>query len=259
MAAPVNTLKHRLAKGEMVNGIWLATGEPYLAEVAATAGFDWLLIDGEHAPNDLRSISAQLAIVRASGSAPVVRLVSDDPNRIKMALDFGAQTLLIPMVNTAEQARDVVRATRYAPDGIRGSGAALGRATDFGKVTDYIQTAHHEIAILVQIETQTAVANLDAILAVEGIDGVFVGPSDLSVDMGHGGSFEPQDFQGAVFDVIARARAAGKAAGIIAPEGAFLDGCRAAGLNLVGLGADIVIFAQVLRDMVAAGKSKGGY
>ena len=259
MAAPQNTLKMRMARGDVVSGIWLATGEPYLAEIAATAGFDWLLIDGEHAPNDLRSMSAQLAVVRSSGSEPVVRLVSDDPNRIKMALDIGVQTLVIPMVNSAAQAREVVRATRYAPEGIRGSGAALGRATDFGKVTDYIATAHEQIAILAQIETRAAVNALDEILAVDGIDGVFVGPSDLSVDMGYQGSYEPQEFQKTVFDVISRARSIGKTAGIIAPEGSFLDGCRQAGLNFIALGADVMILSQALRDLAAGGKSKGGY
>jgi 4-hydroxy-2-oxoheptanedioate aldolase len=180
MPAPVNTLKHRLQAGETLVGCWLGMAEPYLAEISATAGFDWLLIDGEHAPNDIRSMAAQLAVLEASGASTVVRLPDDDPAKIKQALDIGAQTLLIPMVESAAQAERIYRATRYPPLGFRGVGSALARASKFAAIPDYLTTADDQICVLVQVESRAGLEALDAILAIDGIDGVFIGPAPIS-------------------------------------------------------------------------------
>ena len=185
MPAPVNRFKAALAAGQMQYGCWAGFGDPYATEVMSTAGFDWLVIDGEHAPNDIRSIMAQLQVLEGKpDSHPVVRLPMGEAWLIKQALDIGAQTLLIPMVETAEQARDLVRAMRYPPEGIRGSGAALARASRFAAIPDYIRTANDQMCLLVQVETVRGMEALDAILAVEGVDGVFIGPSDLAAEMG---------------------------------------------------------------------------
>ena len=151
MPAPLNRLKLRLAAGETVYGCWVGMADPYAAEMAATCGFDWLLIDGEHAPNDLRSTMAQLAVVEPSPSLPVVRLRDDDPARIKQVLDAGAQSLMIPMIETAEQAGRAMRATRYPPEGIRGIGSSLARASRFSSVPDYLTTANDQICLILQV------------------------------------------------------------------------------------------------------------
>lgn len=187
MPAPVNHFKHRLKAGECLHGIWLGFANPYAAEMAATAGFDWLLIDGEHAPNDIRSIMAQLAILDGKGSASVVRLPDDDATLIKQALDIGAQNLLIPMIESAEQAERCLRAAHYPPAGFRGVGSALARASKFGSIPDYLTTANDEILVLLQVESRRGLDALDDILAVDGVDGVFIGPSDLAADMGYPG------------------------------------------------------------------------
>jgi 4-hydroxy-2-oxoheptanedioate aldolase len=153
MPAPLNRLKLRLAAGETVYGCWLGMADTYAAEMAATCGFDWLLIDGEHAPNDLRSTVAQLAVIDPSSSLPVVRLRDDDPARIKQALDAGAQSLLIPMIETADQARGVLAATRYPPEGLRGVGSSLARASRFSAIPDYLITANDQICLILQIES----------------------------------------------------------------------------------------------------------
>lgn len=251
MPAPVNALKRRLLAGETLHGIWLGMADPYAAEMATTAGFDWLLIDGEHAPNDLRSISAQLAVIASSASAPVVRLPVGDAVLIKQALDIGAQTLLIPMVDSAEQAAHLVRATRYPPQGFRGVGSSLARAARFSAIPDYLTTANDQICLMVQVESRAGLAALDDILAVEGVDGVFLGPSDLAADMGHLGNTALPALRDAVTDALGRIRAAGKIAGVLATEPDFIDACKAAGANFVGVGIDVLAFTAALRGLAA--------
>lgn len=251
MPVPENLLKKRLATGEVVYGAWLGMGDPYAAEMAATAGFDWLLIDGEHAPNDVRSLSAQLAAVLPSTSAAVVRPVNDDPALIKQMLDIGVQTLLIPMVGTADQARRILAATRYAPQGIRGVGASLARASKFGQVSDYIATANGQICLILQVESRAGLAALDEMLAIDGVDGVFIGPSDLAADMGHPGNAAHPDVRAAVFDALRRIRAAGKTAGVLATEAGFIQDCVAAGANFVGVGIDVLLYVGAMRDLAA--------
>ncbi|MEH7830202.1 HpcH/HpaI aldolase/citrate lyase family protein [Gemmobacter denitrificans] len=251
MPAPLNILKQRLSGDEVLHGIWLGLADPYTAEIAATAGFDWLLIDGEHAPNDIPSLSAQLAVIDGRGPAPVIRLPDDDPVKIKQALDIGAQSLLIPMVDSAEQAERIYRATRYAPEGFRGVGSSLARASRFGAIPDYLTTANDQICLILQVESVKGLAALDAILALPGVDGVFIGPADLAADMGHLGHAAHPDVRAAVFDALTRIRASGKAAGVLATEAGFIAECRKAGANFLGVGIDVTILSGALRALAA--------
>ena len=169
-----------LLRGEPQIGLWLGLADPYAAELCAGAGFDWLLIDAEHAPNDVRSVLAQLQALDAYPVRPVVRPPVGETHLIKQYLDLGVQTLVIPMVETAEQARALVQATRYPPQGVRGVGSALARASRWNGVPNYLHAANGEICLIVQLESKSALEHLDDILGVEGVDGVFIGPADLS-------------------------------------------------------------------------------
>jgi 4-hydroxy-2-oxoheptanedioate aldolase len=237
MPAPLNRLKHRLAARETLYGCWIGMADPYAAEMAATCGFDWLLIDGEHAPNDLRS----------TPSLPVVRLRDDDPARIKQALDAGAQSLLIPMIETADQARRALAATRYPPEGIRGVGSSLARASRFSAIPDYLKTANEQICLILQVESRAGLAALDDIMALPGIDSVFIGPSDLAADMGHLGNAGHPDVRAAVMDALTRISASGKAAGVLSTEDAFIADCLGAGARFVGVGIDVLSYVGALR------------
>jgi 4-hydroxy-2-oxoheptanedioate aldolase len=175
-----NPFKAALAANQPQVGLWLSMADPYMAEVSATAGFDWLLVDGEHAPNDLRSTLAALQAVAPHRAQPVVRAVQGDTALIKQLLDIGAKNLLVPMVDTAGQARALVSATRYPPRGIRGVGSAVGRASQWSARTDYLDAADDEVCLLVQAETVQALDNLASICEVDGVHGVFIGPADLA-------------------------------------------------------------------------------
>ncbi|MBD8892275.1 aldolase/citrate lyase family protein [Roseibium litorale] len=257
MPAPRNELKHRLAAGEVLHGCWISMADAYVTEMAATAGFDWLLIDGEHAPNDIRSLSSQLTAVLASPSQPIMRLVDDNPATIKQALDIGAQSLLIPMIESKEQAERTLRATRYPPHGFRGVGAAIARASKFNEIPDYLTTADAEICLILQVETRAGLAALDDILAIEGIDGVFIGPSDLAADMGHLGNPAAPEVLDAVTGALRRIRAAGKTAGVLSTDPAYISACKEAGANFVGVAIDVLAFAGALRSSAAHYKNGG--
>jgi len=251
MPAPRNAFKAALREGRPQIGLWLAFAEPYLADISAGAGFDWLLIDGEHAPNDIRSILAQLQAIAPSPSRPVVRLPHGDAALIKQALDIGAQTLLIPMVESAAEAETFVRAMHYPPRGMRGVGAALARASAFGTIRDYLRTAGDEVCLLVQIESRKGLAALDEIAAVDGVDGVFIGPADLAADMGHLGNPTAVAVQEAVTGAIARVRALGKAGGVLTSDHDFARRCLAAGATFVAVGSDVGLFAGALAATAA--------
>ncbi|MDX5383715.1 MAG: HpcH/HpaI aldolase/citrate lyase family protein [Rhodobacterales bacterium] len=252
MPAPVNRFKAALAAGQMQYGCWVGFGDPYPTEVMSTAGFDWLVIDGEHAPNDIRSIMAQLQVLEGKpDSHPVVRLPMGEAWLIKQALDIGAQTLLIPMVESADQARDLVRAMRYPPEGIRGSGAALARASRFAAIPDYIRTANDQMCLLVQVETVKGIEALDAILAVEGVDGVFIGPSDLAADMGHRGDSTHAEVRAVIKDALGRIAASDKAAGILALDHETAVTYRDWGAQFLAVGIDVVLLARAARDLAA--------
>ncbi|GAW34204.1 4-hydroxy-2-oxo-heptane-1,7-dioate aldolase [Roseovarius sp. A-2] len=251
MPAPENRFKSALTGGERLIGCWAGFADPYATEVLASTGFDWLLIDGEHAPNDLRSISAQLAMLTGRQSLPMVRLPMGEAWAIKQVLDAGAQTLLIPMVDSADQARDLVRATRYPPEGIRGSGAALARASDFSRIRDYISTANAQICLIVQVESIAGIEALDDILAVDGVDGVFIGPSDLAVDMGLDGDSDAAEVQEIIRDALARIAASDKAAGILALDHDTARRYADWGAQFIAVGVDVVMLAQAASATVA--------
>ena len=249
MNMPQNEFKQQLLAGQPQTGIWLGLASAYSAEIAATAGFDWLLLDAEHVPNDLGSLLAQLQALAPYNSHPVVRPPTGDTVLIKRYLDIGVQNLLIPMVETAEQAAELVAATRYPPHGERGVGHVLARASRWGQVKDYLARADDEICLMLQVESQQALDNLEAIAAVEGVDGVFIGPADLSASMGHLGNAGHPDVEAAISDAIDKIRAAGKAAGIVTVDEQAARGYLSAGCTFVGVGIDALLYANALRGL----------
>lgn len=256
MPAPTNTFKQALKQGDTAQiGLWLGLANSYTAELLAGAGFDWLLIDAEHAPNDLQTILGQLQAIAPYPSHPIVRPPWPDAVRIKQILDLGAQTILAPMVETGEQAAEVVSATRYPPQGIRGVGSALARASGFNRMPEYLQTANDEICVLIQIETPKGVENLDDILATEGVDGVFIGPSDLSASMGHIGNPGHPDVQKVIEESIAKIVAAGKAPGILIADQTLAQRYIELGALFVGVGTDTGLLMKSSNDLAAKFKA----
>jgi 4-hydroxy-2-oxoheptanedioate aldolase len=249
MQMQLNGFKRALSEGQQMIGLWIGLGDDNVAELCAHAGFDWLLIDGEHGPNDLRSILSQMRAIQGSPSAIVVRLPSDDQVMIKQHLDIGVQSLLIPMIESAEQARDVVRSCRYAPDGARGIGAALARASRYGRVGDYLHRAADEICILLQVETVKGIAALDVILQVEGVDGVFVGPADLAADMGMRGKPGSEVVQKVVVDALQRISASKKASGILMSDPALSAQYQAMGVSFLAVGSDVGVLVAGLKQL----------
>ncbi|WP_053139662.1 4-hydroxy-2-oxoheptanedioate aldolase [Pseudomonas sp. MIACH] len=254
MDMPINTFKRRLRSGEAQIGLWLGLADAYCAELAANAGFDWLLIDGEHAPNDLRGMLGQLQAVAPYPSHPVIRPVIGDTALIKQVLDIGVQTLLVPMVESAEQARTLVKAIHYPPRGVRGVGSALARASRWNSIAGYLDHADEQMCLLVQIENREGLANLDAIAAVEGVDGVFIGPADLSASMGHRGNPGHPEVQAAIEDAIVRIRSAGKAAGILSADQALARRYIELGAAFVAVGVDTTVLMRGLLSLAAAFK-----
>jgi len=244
MKLPVNKFKHALSEGQVQYGLWAGIPDTTSAEICAASGFDWLLLDGEHAPFDMRAIYNYLQAVAPYDIHPIVRAVRGERNLLKQLLDFGVQTLLIPMVDTAEQAEALVQAMRYPPEGIRGMGSSIARAARWNNIPDYVEKANAQTCLLVQAESTLALENLDGILEVDGIDGVFIGPSDLSASMGHVGNAAHPEVAAAIDDTIKRIAQAGKAAGILA-----LDPDRARhyvdiGATFLGVGVDTLILGQ---------------
>ncbi|SEI48429.1 4-hydroxy-2-oxoheptanedioate aldolase [Achromobacter sp. NFACC18-2] len=252
-----NSFKSALVAGQPQVGLWLSMADPYLAEVSATAGFDWLLIDGEHAPNDLRGTLAALQAVAPYRSQPVVRVVSGETALIKQMLDIGAKNLLVPMVDTAEQARALVAATRYPPHGVRGVGSAVGRASRWSARADYLEVADDEVCLLVQAESVQALANLEAICDVPGVDGVFIGPADLAASMGYRGRPGHPEVQAAIERAMRVIIARGKAAGTLTSDPALALRYLELGCAFVAVGVDVLLYANSARRLAASFLSSG--
>lgn len=254
-----NPFKAALAARQPQAGFWLSMADPYLAEVSATAGFDWLLVDGEHSPNDLRSTLAALQAIAPYRSQAVVRPVSGDVALLKQLLDIGAQNLLVPMVDTADQARALVAATRYPPAGIRGVGSAGARASRWSARADYLAVADDEVCLLVQAESATALRNLAAICDVEGVDGVFIGPADLAASMGHLGNPGHPEVAGAIEQAIRTIVAGGKSAGTLVADAQLARHYFALGCTFVAVGIDVLMYADAARRLAAqfAGAGEG--
>ena len=250
MQTPANPFKKALQQRQAQIGLWLNLANPYSTEICAGAGFDWLLVDGEHSPNDLRSILAQLHVIAGyPGSHPVARIPVGDTALIKQYLDLGLQSLLVPMVDTPEQARALVQACRYPPDGVRGMAGT--RAARWGRYPNYAKEANAQICLLVQTETRLALTNLDAILATEGIDGVFIGPADLSASLGHVGNPGHPEVQHAIEDAIARITRAGKAAGILTADTTLSRRYLELGATFVAVGLDTQLLVRATSALVA--------
>ena len=239
MAAPRNAFKAALREGRFQLGLWVALGSAYAAEILSGSGYDWLLIDGEHGPNDMPLISAQIGALRHSPSHAMVRPPMGEAWLLKQLLDQGVQTFLIPMVESAAEAEALVRAVRYPPHGIRGVGAGLGRASDFNRVPDYLATANDEICLIVQIESRAGLAAIDEIAAVEGVDGLFIGPSDLAADMGLLGEPGAPEVLAAITDAFQRIKAAGKARGIMTESLPQAEIYRDLGADFMAIGTDV--------------------
>ena len=261
MQTPVNTFKQALAARTPQIGLWFGLTSGYAAELVAGAGFDWLLLDGEHAPNDVPRMLEQLqgvASARAmlgTGPHPVARVPVGDTALIKQYLDIGAQTLLVPMVDTPEQAAQLVRAMRYPQDdgqgGVRGMGAGLARASQWMRYPGYLKEANAQVCLLVQAESTLAIENLDAIARTPGVDGVFFGPADLSASMGHVGNPGHPAVQAAIEDGIRRVLAAGKAPGILMADEKLARRYLELGAVFVAVGVDTSVLVAATRDLAA--------
>jgi 4-hydroxy-2-oxoheptanedioate aldolase len=244
MPAPHNPFKSALKDKRPQIGLWLALANAYTAEILGNAGYDWLLIDGEHAPNDIPLVMAQLQALKGSSSHPIVRVPIGEAWIIKQVLDIGAQSVLVPMVESGEQAQALVRAMRYPPQGMRGVGAALARASGFNRIPDYLQTANDEVCLLLQIESRAGLAALDDIAMTEGVDGVFIGPADLAADMGFLGKPGAPEVQEAVEAALLRIQSHGKAAGILTADQALARRYLELGATFVAIGNDVGLLAN---------------
>ena len=240
MDLPRNAFKHAIAAGQLQIGLWSSLASNIAAEAVADSGFDWILLDTEHSPNEIPGLISQLQALQGGAAAPIVRPAWNDAVLFKRILDIGAQTLLVPYVQTAAEARSAVAATRYPPAGIRGV-TGSGRASRYGRVKDYLKIADREICLLAQVETGPALAELEAIAGVDGVDGVFIGPSDLAASLGHIGAPGHADVQSAIRNAIGRLKAVGKPAGILTANEdearRYIDW----GFTFVAVGIDVLL------------------
>lgn len=241
-----------LQSGRTKIGLWQSMANPYSAELCAGTGFDWLLFDGEHAPNTIPLLLAQLQAVSGTGVEAVVRPPSSDPVLIKQLLDIGFRNLLLPMVDTAEQAAHLVAATRFPPLGIRGVASSTSRASGFGAKPDYLATAHEDLCVIVQIESRTGLENVADIAATAGVDGVFIGPADLAASLGHLGDSGHPEVRSAIEAALPVIREAGKFAGIFASGPQDARRWVERGVTFVSVGSDVALLASACRALRAA-------
>ena len=257
MKTPANTFKQAIASKQAQIGLWLGLANAYTSEICAGAGFDWLLLDGEHSPNSLPSLLGQLQAIAPYPSHPIARVPLGHGEAgtalIKQYLDLGFQTLLVPMVDTPAQAAALVRATRYPPEGIRGMAGA--RASRWGRYPNYAREANAQICLLVQAESQAALDNLEAIAATPGVDGVFIGPADLSASLGHVGNPSHPAVTAAIDGAIHRIVKSGKAAGILTTDDTLARHYLALGATFVAVGLDTQILARQTSALAATFKS----
>lgn len=265
MQTPFNAFKQALARGERQIGLWLALADGYSAELCATCGFDWLLIDGEHAPNELRTMLCALQSIAAYPSHPVVRIPKGDDALIKQVLELGATTLMVPMVETPEQARQLVRAMRYPPQGIRGVGSAIARSARWSQYPNYLHEANERVSLIVQLETREALSRVDEIAAVDGVDGVFIGPADLSASFGLLGQPAHPSVKAAIEEGIRAILRAGKAPGILCADEALARHYIDVGARFVAIGVDTSLLVKAATALASrfregsAQERSGGY
>ena len=252
MDMPINIFKQRLREGQWQVGLFAGLANPISMEILAGTGFDWLVIDAEHTPNNPASVMTQLQVAAPYPVQMLVRPTSHDATLIKQYLDAGAQTLLVPLVDNAVQARDLVRAVRYSPEGIRGVAASLSRAARWTGIKDYVLHANDEVCLVVQVETRQGLENLDAILAVAGVDGVFIGPADLAASLGHLGDSSHPEVRAAIDDALTRIAASGKAAGVFVTEPELARRYRGLGASFIAVGGDTTVLRNAAVKLVAS-------
>jgi len=243
MELPKNSFKHGLARGELQIGLWCSLCSNIAAELVSHSGYDWLLLDTEHSPNEVPDLLAQLQAVATGTATAIVRPAWNDAVLVKRVLDIGAQSVLLPYVQNEDEARRAVAATRYPPKGIRGV-TASGRAARYGRVADYLKRADEEICVLVQAETRVALDNIEAIAGVEGVDGVFIGPSDLAASLGHIGQPGHPVVQAALKEAVDRLKRSGKPAGILTANEDEARRYIEWGYLFVAVGSDIGLLAK---------------
>ena len=248
---PRNRFKAGLVSGETQFGLWLGIPDPSVAEMMAGAGYDWLVIDHEHGPFELRDVVSHLQALAPYDVAPIVRPVDDNPALLKKLCDMGAQSFIVPMIDTPEQAAEVVAAIKYPPEGRRGLGTSMARAARWNTVPGYLERANDEMCVVVQAETVAAIDNLAAIAGTPGVDGVFIGPSDLSASMGHVGKLSHPDVVATVGEALKTIRAAGKHAGLLCLDEAEVGNFVECGANFVGVGVDTLLIGNAARSLAA--------
>lgn len=254
MQIRTNTFKAKIQQGQQAFGIWHAIPHPYVAEICAGAGFDWVCIDAEHAPFDLSDMVNHLRAIQAHDTAAMVRIPTADPVIIKQLLDAGAQNILCPMVEDADQARLIAQAMRYPPTGTRGVGTGQARAAQWNRVQDYFKWADGQMCCLVQVESVKGVLALDEILTVEGVDVVFIGPADLAASMGYVGNPAHPKVVETVKGCIQKIVEAGKVGGFLAGSPDLIRTYMDAGALMIGLGLDTTLLAQATQNLLAAFK-----
>lgn len=247
---PQNRFKKAILSGQQQIGLWTTLPNAYTTEILCDAGFDWLLLDTEHSPSDLRTVTSQLQAGERGSASLIVRPAKNDSVLIKQYLDAGAQTLLLPMVNSAEEARAAVAATRYPPEGIRGV-AGMTRASRFGRIAGYPTIAAQEICVLVQVESQQALDEIENIAAVDGVDGIFIGPADLAASLGFAGQLQNETVVAEIESAIKRIIAAGKPAGILSNNKAFLAKCIELGTTFTAVGIDMDLLLSGAEQLAA--------
>ena len=250
MDMPTNHFKRAILSGQTPYGVWLVSGAPATAEALGSAGFDFLVVDTEHTPIDPPQVADILRTMAGTPASAVVRPAWNDMLLIKRLLDTGVQTLLIPFVQNAEEAKRAVAYTRYPPDGVRGVSVS-SRANQYGRIKDYFQRVHEELCVLVQIETRLALQNLEAIAGVNGVDALFIGPADLSADFGHLGEPRHPEMKAIIEDAIRRIRQTGKPAGILAPVEADARHWLSLGCVVVAVGSDLNLLARHSEELAA--------
>jgi 4-hydroxy-2-oxoheptanedioate aldolase len=235
-------------------GLWMNLVSPIAAEALSGTGFDWLLIDGEHGPNDIPTILAQVQAI-GSRTSVVVRPPVGEVRMIKQLLDLGVQTILVPMIESADHAAQMVKAMHYPPVGMRGVGATIARASDYGRITDYITTANDQTCLILQIESRAGLAALPEILKLDGVDGVFIGPADLAADMGYPGNAAAPEVQATIDSTLAAIMASGKSAGILTFDAKAAQRYAAMGVTFLGIGSDVAVLVKAMTATLQAAKA----
>ena len=254
MPAPTNKLKAALAAKKLQHGIWMNLVSPIAAEALAGAGFDWLLIDGEHGPNDIPTILSQLHAI-GDRTSVVVRPPVGEVRLVKQLLDVGVQTLLIPMIESTDHAKQMAQAMLYPPHGIRGVGASVARASDYGRISDYITTANAQTCLILQIESRAGLAALPEILTLDGVHAVFIGPADLAADMGYPGNANAPEVQATIDATLQAIMASGKAAGILTFDLQTAQRYAGMGVTFLGVGGDVALLVKAATGLASAMKA----